>query len=146
MTRRLTEYETGEARRVFGDALDTGAVRVIERVRWLSSHQAVSLGPVICFGRSLSTATSLVDMAWLVHELTHQWQYQRRGWRYVPAALRALSRGVAAYEYTLTADARWKDYSVEQQAEIARDYYLALRRGEDASAWLAVLPFRVRTA
>ena len=41
-----------------------------------------------------------VKIAWLIHELTHVWQYQKMGWRYLGSALKAqLSQGAQAYDF-----------------------------------------------
>lgn len=164
--RPLSTTELTEARRVFGDGLNYGRVRLVETSRLptlvadigarLHARQpppenAVTLGDRSYFPRPLRTeALDLADMAWLIHELTHQWQFQTVGWRYLREALYVqLTLGPAAYDYAgrgrrpqeaLMAASRagrtLADFNREQQGDIARDYYVALRRGDDAAAWV----------
>jgi hypothetical protein len=80
----------------------------------------------------------------LIHELTHVWQFQQTGWRYLFQALWAILRhGHEAYkvgsEDTLLkahqAGARLKDFNREQQGEITRGYYIRLKKGESVEGW-----------
>jgi hypothetical protein len=74
------------------------------------------------------------DMPWLIHELTHVWQYLQRGPRYLTDALRAQAQlGEEAYdiEQGLTEGWPWSKFNAEQQADIARDYYRALVSGQN---------------
>jgi hypothetical protein len=81
---------------------------------------------------------------WLIHELTHAWQYQRLGWSYLVQALTAQFREKAA-AYDFGSDTglqkRRKDgwtlrkFNLEQQGDIARGYYERLRLGQDVSSF-----------
>lgn len=167
--RRLSPSELAEVRLVFGDGLDTGRVWVSEggyfpnfiadigallQGRKRTWDNAVTLGDTSHFPRALRTAPEqlaqdLTDMAWLVHELTHQWQFQTVGWRYLAEALSVqLSQGPAGYDYkgkhgsprealraARSANRHLADFNREQQGDLARDYYLARKRGEDAVDW-----------
>jgi hypothetical protein len=75
-------------------------------------------------------------MPWLIHELTHAWQYQHTGWTYIVRALSAQFRyGPAAYDFGGEANlikcrqAHWtiKNFNPEQQGDIARYYYACAR-------------------
>ncbi len=86
------------------------------------------------------------DIAWLIHELTHQWQYQHDGIRYLFEALRATT-----YTYTAPGETpsvalkrlwnenkKFRDFNREQQADIIRDYYFAMKEplaSQDLTAW-----------
>jgi hypothetical protein len=160
--RQLSPTEIREARQVFGNVLDYSRVRVLEGARWTdlmrrrvapesdrspAPHNAMTLGWRCCFPVRLRTTVAdlavgdLGDMGWLVHELAHAWQFQQTGWGYAWKAVRALVRfGEAAYHYGgaegLQASAHGlASFNVEQQAEIARDYYLRRRRGAECAAW-----------
>jgi hypothetical protein len=159
--RILTSAERGEASLVFADGLDYARVRVVESTRWpllveglgarlerrpAAAHNAVTIGNTSYFTRHLETdpvhiATGRVgDMSWLIHELAHQWQFQRRGMRYLREALLAqLMLGSRAYEYTLSRQTRLASLNREQQAEVAKDYYLRVKQGADVAAWLPVI-------
>ena len=82
-------------------------------------------------------------MAWLMHELTHAWQYQHDGiiylyqavfksptYRYAPdgkqgEALKGFSKEGKVF----------RDFNREQQGDIVRDYYYYLVQNADVSAW-----------
>jgi hypothetical protein len=84
-------------------------------------------------------------MGWLIHELTHAWQFQHVSWRYLFEALSAQFRlGTVAYDFGGLAglierrQEGWTFYSFnrEQQGDITRMFYYAQRAGQDISAWL----------
>jgi hypothetical protein len=159
-----------EARTVFGDGLDFARVRVSEgsyfpnfiadigallQRRKRTWDNAVTLGNTSYFPRPLRTTPEslsrgdLQDICWLMHELTHQWQYQTVGWRYLREALHVqISLGPQGYDYVgksgspraalraaREANRRFSDFNREQQGDICRDYYLAVKRGEDIADW-----------
>lgn len=168
--RPLTESELVEARLVFGAGLDYARVRVNEGAyfppnfiadlgalfqgRKRTWDNAITLGDVSYFPRRLKTtpaeiAADLTDSGWLMHELTHQWQFQTAGWRYLAEALNVqIRQGLAAYNYTgqlgspraalraaRQAQRRFLDFNREQQGDIVRDYYWARKRGEEVAEW-----------
>lgn len=163
--RRLTSMELAQAQRVFGLALDYSKIRIIENARWViglasiaarirrqpaPAHNAVTLGNTLCFSRRLRTSTGdfgsreLGDVAWLIHELTHVWQSQRLGRVKILAKLVTQQLSTAdPYDYGgrggLERAKRERksiqDFSLEQQAEIARDYYFRLMQGRDPKPW-----------
>jgi hypothetical protein len=113
------------------------------------AHNAVTLGHRIYFSRQLRSGPDeppsprRADLAWLIHELAHIWQYEHLGrgvlWRTIRLHLR---QGVDPYEYggaeglsTGTGSKALTDFTLEQQAEIARDYYARLDAGEDTRPW-----------
>ena len=59
-----------------------------------------------------------------IHEMTHVWQAQQRGWWYLPLC-RPFSR---RYDYSLKPGWPLTRYGIEQQAEIIRHAFL-LRQG-----------------
>jgi hypothetical protein len=149
--RLLSPTERAEVELVFGAGLDYTRVFVVEdtpfpnRVADLGRSpkpNAVTLGNVSYFPHRLHVTEDalrrgdLREIAWLIHEVTHQWQFQRLGWRYLTSALwTQLTLGQKGYHYELQAGRPLAGYNMEQQADIARDYYTALKRGQDISAW-----------
>lgn len=168
--RPLSPVELAEARLVFGDGLNYSRIRVKEGLgfsNWIADigaalqgrrrtwDNAVTLGYVSYFPVAIRTSEGEMaggyvgDMAWLIHELTHQWQYSQLGWRYLLESLRVqLQGGVQSYDYrgshksneaalqaAYVAGRRLRDFNMEQQGDIARDYYLALKTGRATSAW-----------
>jgi hypothetical protein len=163
--RSLSSYESIEAQLVFGASIMYERVTIIEEAAWpnwvgrigswfsraeVPRNNAVALGNKLYFPKRLFTdnpadpASSLNDMAWLIHELTHTWQYQHFGLTYLPQVLWAhLRNGSETYNYgfesglkkTLTQGGQLKNYNREQQGEIARHYYYRMKQGQDISAW-----------
>jgi len=114
------------------------------------ADNALALGHRLHFPRPLRTsahslaAGDLGDFAWLIHELAHVWQAERIGPRYAWEALGLHLRiGPEVYRYggetavLAAADGgqNLAAFNIEQQAEIARDYYLRRRLGMGTQAW-----------
>ncbi len=164
--RKLFSWEIQEARRVFGNSIDYERVWIHELSRipvWLdraarllrrgpaaNQPNAVSIGDHCYFPERLprrifgSDTPERFKIAWLIHELTHVWQYQRIGWVYLIKALHLqLWEGINAYyfgggaglEMAIKCGKRLSDFNLEQQGEISRSYYNRLVRGFDVGAW-----------
>jgi hypothetical protein len=161
--RRLTAFEIAEARQVFGEGLDYARALVFENtplpniIAYLGRSprpNAVTLGSTSYFPVTLQTAPEAVardisNMAWLIHELTHQWQFQRLGWSYLTRALSVQLRlGADSYNYQKKHPSREEalreakalgrrlmDFNMEQQGDLARHYYEALKQGRDPAPW-----------
>lgn len=120
--RRLTQPEKDIARTVFQDSLDLERVRV--------AVTSVLSAPTT-LGNTIRSATREVETGVLIHELTHVWQYQTSGLRYISCALAGQIQGTVAhgdrnwtYEYDPTrTDTRFDDYGPEQQAYIIENAY-----------------------
>ncbi len=164
--RSLSPPESVEAQLVFGASIAYERVAIIEEAAWPNwvgrlgswlsraeapTNNAVALGNKLYFPKRLLTdepadpVAALNDMAWLIHELTHVWQYQHFGLAYLPQVLWAhLRNGSETYEYgfeqglekTLARGEKLENFNREQQGEIARHYYYRLKQGQDVSAWL----------
>jgi hypothetical protein len=168
--RALFAWEIQEARRVFASQLNYERVRIHECTQWpntmnrigstlkripyVDSPNAITLGNHLYFPVKL--LSSLVPashpehymICWLIHELTHAWQFQHLGWSYLATALSAQFRlGAQAYEFggeaglqkALEAGVKFADFNLEQQGDIARSYYYRLCLGADVSAWTAYI-------
>lgn len=122
--RPLTAAETLSARQVFGTEIDYRRVRV-HRGKYIffqPSDTAMTPNGEIYFPEPVykaDFATSVGDRSWLIHELTHVWQYQHG----VNVRLAApFSRN---YNYgKITTKTRFSDLNIEQQASMVADYYL----------------------
>jgi len=142
--RSLTEYEITQAKRVFKGAISYDKVRVnqgsISARIWSVRDTARTIGHTINFPTG-----SKIDMPWLVHELTHVWQYETVGWTYAPSAVWAQLTEGYSYSNGKTPEQALKDaraagkvltsFNKEQQGDILADYMRRLQKGEDASAW-----------
>lgn len=164
--RKLSPHESFEAQLVFGASVVYERVTIVEDVAWPNwagrigswfsraeapRNNAVALGNHIYFSKHLHTnnpanpVSSLNDMAWLIHELTHVWQYQHFWLAYLPQVMWAHFRDRSeAYNYgfeaglrkALARGGRLENFNREQQGEIARHYYYRLKEGKNVSAWL----------
>jgi len=163
--RPLHDFEIEEARLVFADRLDFVRMRVHECAAWpdwihhlghllkgqkvpAGEHNAITLGfhgyfP-IQMPEKFSGVGDAFGMSWLIHELTHAWQYQHTGPAYFFKALWVqITRGEAGYEYGREAGliaARqngltFASFNPEQQGNITRDFWVRKRSGLDVAAW-----------
>ena len=123
--RPLTAGEAALARETFGAALNPAPVRLLfHRLRF---PFAVALGPLITIPggpRADLSQESPEVAAWLVHELTHVWQWRTRPlWAVLSWARLALAGGygpgLPGYRYTLPA--HWGELNLEQQAAVMED-------------------------
>ena len=168
-SRELHAREVTELRKVFGDKINYEAVRIFEGTnipnllddigRVIKAmparpdhvHNAITFGNFCFFGREIRTDNirsfdeldrrELADMKWLVHELTHVWQFQSRGWAYLWDAWEAQrTQKEAAYHYggrqaleqRRSEGARFADYNPEQQGRIMEEYYAELKVESEA--------------
>jgi hypothetical protein len=165
-TRSLYAWEIQEARRVFADQLKYDPLRIHECAAWPDSlnrfglwlkrmpsttvPNAVTVGNHLYFPVNLPSSPvpadhpDMIKVAWLIHELTHAWQYQHMGWRYLALALQAQLKAKAqAYDFggedglLKRTQQGWTlaDFNLEQQGDIARSYYLRLVKGQGVTAW-----------
>lgn len=128
--RRLTAGERELARSVFADAIDLERVRIVPT----PAATAVTLGSVILMPWNAPrdfAGAALHLQAWLVHELTHVWQFARapmgtlKSWAKV-AASGGYGPGQPGYRYDLPFD--WAALSLEQQARVVEHAFL-MREG-----------------
>lgn len=165
--RSLYGWEIEAARLVFGTRLNYERVHVHEATTWpdridqmgrklkkmeaSNGHNAITLGYNCIFPVRLPDYpvgpqdARFNDLCWLIHELTHAWQFEQMGWSYLVKAITAQLRGGAmAYDFggiqglILCRAQGWKlqDFNLEQQGDIARSYYYRLCRGENVACWL----------
>jgi hypothetical protein len=161
-----------QAMLIFGDTIRWEHVRIVESASWPRSlaavsarwqrnpppaENAVTLWHRIYFSRRLRTdlqgdALQSSDLGWLIHELTHVWQFERQGLRLLfDAILLHLRPGQDPYDYggkgglqAATTPPDLNAFNLEQQADIAQDFFLALTTRQDTQAWEPyVLRFRM---
>lgn len=133
---------------VFGSAIDYARVRVFNRKFWFGQPARMAMAPNgnIYFhpSRYLDdfSSASVLTRAWFIHEMGHVWQHQQG----INVYLAMLNR---VYDYTpLFGRRRFHEFGLEQQCEIAADYFL-LRHGcrpcwgnHRIEDYEALLPFR----
>lgn len=140
-SRDLTEYEIRQAKRVFKNAINYSKVTIEERSK---------IGSVGGYARTIGNTIYFPDEVrstrWLIHELTHVWQYQTTGWTYAPKAIWAqvdegydyADAGKTNDQSLIDARAAGKtlsSYNKEQQGDIVADYFSRLQSGGDVSAY-----------
>ncbi|ANZ36520.1 hypothetical protein BBK82_11040 [Lentzea guizhouensis] len=127
--RKLESHELDIAHKVFGDALDTSFLRLAEGGVLGSFGVARTLPRLVTFPRGILTnpQNRARYERWLVHELTHAYQYQhgRSILSLLPTAFAGFfMKGL--YDYGGVEGLRGKtfaDFNSEQQANIMADYY-----------------------
>ncbi|CAG5077106.1 hypothetical protein CRYO30217_00292 [Parvicella tangerina] len=144
-TRELTSYEKREIRKVFGDCYCWDRVHVRENSQMAKvgarvakkKHLGFVLFRTINFSRRLDHSHSSTDISWLIHEVVHVLQYEELGAQYIIEALRAQRNGGYGYgkEQGLEKANCLASFNLEQQAEIARDYYQLLEQKKDVSMY-----------
>lgn len=155
-SRGLHDWEIRVARTVFADSIEYWRVRIHEgsvwanvaddwarRLRGIGSrpkdqHNAIALGFHCFFPVRLAHPLEQpgemphTSMAWLLHELTHVWQFQIIGWHYLLLALVAhLREGAQVYEFGGEVGLRQcrrqgrklQSFNLEQQAAIVQSAY-----------------------
>ncbi|MFM5917282.1 MAG: vgr related protein [Novosphingobium sp.] len=127
-------------REVFGEAVDTSRVTVRRSKWWWFQPRNVTMAPTghlhfhpagDSYCEDFSTSSPAMQRHF-IHEMTHIWQMQKRGWWYVPF-WGAMQR---RYSYKLKPGKCLEKYGVEQQAEIVADAFMARRGWRDWTARL----------
>lgn len=133
--RPLNDAERTAATDVFGTSLDTTRVRIAESRIIAFGGNAKALPRTIFF----PPGEPGQNLGWLVHELTHSWQYQH-GVGVLTTLWHAIRRD---YDYGReqglisgrAAGRSFRDFNTEEQGEILRDYFNAKRAGETTSVY-----------
>lgn len=120
-SRRLSPDERAKAQSVFGSSLDLTPIRILA---------TPGAGAPFTLGNNIRSRTMTLPIATLIHELTHVWQYQTKGMRYVSdsvfhqtkAAITTGSRA-GAYAVKVAKKKSLHSYTAEQQATIVEHYF-----------------------
>jgi hypothetical protein len=134
--RHLTAQEKAAADSVFRGVLDTSAVEISE------SRVIASFGYArTVYNRIYFPSGGLEGdyLPWLIHELTHVWQYQRGA--DLPGMVWEAVVGIYDYGGEEGLREAWRtgkafdEFTTEQQGDIMEDYYKALRSGRSTAAY-----------
>lgn len=127
--RYLSEDEVILARGIFGRSIDFSRVRLIPT----EVLEYRTIGNTIRIPHDFTITDEYMAQTF-IHELTHVWQYQQSGTRYISESLGAqigatIERGGRnfAYDYSITPDKSFFDFSHEQQASIVESYFMMQR-------------------
>lgn len=127
--RALESHEADIARQVFGDALNISALNLAEGGLLGSFGVARTLPKLVTFPRGVLTKPQHQARyeRWLVHELTHAYQYQhgKSVLSLLPTAMAGFFKK-SFYDYggeEGLRDRSFSDFNTEQQANIIADYY-----------------------
>lgn len=115
--------ECSDAKAVFGDSIDLAKVRVV-------TSPVISAPTTL--GNTIRIPPSYVmPRSVLIHELTHVWQFQTKGTRYISdsvlhqtAAMLTKGDRDVAYKYKIEPNKSFHDYTAEQQAMIIQEYFV----------------------
>jgi hypothetical protein len=134
--RPLNSAEIAYVDRIFHGSVDYTKVRIGKGGITTAFKAARTIGntihlPDFAFIKgSMELEPEISDV--LVHEMTHVWQYQHRGWTYAPAALWAQITHLRGGAYDWRPDAQkrrpFSALNPEAQAQAVQDYNSALRR------------------
>ncbi|HRH17130.1 MAG TPA: hypothetical protein PLS22_06715 [Aquabacterium sp.] len=140
--RGLLPHELAEAEKIFGKSIDLSRVKIAtaslpaDLLNWINGDRPFTTMYIINFGRN-----AVIDMATLIHELTHVWQGAQSGPLYMTRALEAqIGAGVqalfhkghyddsAAYAVTdqelIDHAGDFSKFNPEEQASIVEHYWL----------------------
>jgi hypothetical protein len=110
--------------------------------RW-NGNLAFTAWYTICLPQAPANRTR-TNRALLVHELTHVYQYEKLGSRYLTEAIYMLIKtrrdcygygGTAGLARAHEQKSCFADFNREQQAQIVQDYFSRQRNGEDVAAY-----------
>ena len=144
--RGLTSGEKGEAKLVFGESLNYDSVKVADAtlLSRLTKGNAVTPFETIYFPSgsfAKDYSPSLSGMAWLIHEMTHAWQHQH-GVSVLEKVFWA-AHSASVYQYggeqglkdAAQQGKRFTSFNTEQQGDILRNYYYALKTNQDITPY-----------
>lgn len=119
--RRLTTGERDAACKIFKSSLELEPVRII-----VSPATAAPF----TLGNNIRSRSSRLPLRTVIHELTHVWQYQTQGMKYVSDSVfhqgkSFLSTGsrLGAYAAKLVPNKSFHSYTAEQQATLVEQFF-----------------------
>jgi len=147
-SRSLTTGEIALARQVFGNAINYDAVKIHDGsyMPFQPSQSGMTPNNDIymrdCFQPDYSQG-NVDDQAFLIHEMTHVWQYQNKILNPVVEAvklnLKFKFNYSAAYAFQLDEKKELTNYNMEQQASIVAEYFQRKAYGADVALHEKVL-------
>ncbi len=132
-TRALTPSEIKLAKSVFGNSINYRLVRLDEAAKtvdWAQQIKGFNTPRPFTTFHTINSWGSLKNET-LIHELTHIWQYEHGGAKYIPEAL-AVNGTRSGYDYKGVSNLRklkaagkgMSSFDPEKQAKIVEEYFL----------------------
>lgn len=129
MKRKLNNNELKILKTIFYNTIDYSKVKLINKhlySKLLRKYSGIVFDNTIIFSnRNYRDDFSINtwDMALLVHEMCHVWQYQNLKYRWYKAGLEHIKFGKQTYKYNILDHNKLTKYRFEQQGEIMADYF-----------------------
>jgi hypothetical protein len=131
ITRALTIGETRMLSSVFSRTILYGKVKVHNYKAYFFQPDDTAMPPdgemyfPAAYYKADFSVGGLSDRAWFIHEGAHLYQYYYLHWS-------VKLRGIfdRRYNYTLVPAKKFKDYGLEEQGDIAEDYYILKQGGK----------------
>jgi hypothetical protein len=141
-TRALTPSEIKLAKSVFGNSINYRLVRLDEAAKtvdWTKQIKGFNAPRPFTTFHTINSWGKLENET-LIHELTHVWQYEHGGAKYIPEAL-AVNGKSSGYDYKGVSNLRklkashkgMSSFNPEQQAKIVEEYFL-IKTGQASKA------------
>lgn len=124
-TRDLTEVELSFLQPIYQESVQLDQVRIKAGGPLTWVYPGITLGNTISFPRGAYNQDDQKDQALLVHEVCHVWQYQHFGLGYIPRSVWELISQSDAYVIHYDEAKGFRDYDIEEQCEIAAEYFLS---------------------
>lgn len=136
-SRPLTLQEKNITKKIYGESVNFSKVRIVFDSIY-SFDSSKTLGNTIhiripdSFDRNIDMAKSLELQYLLIHELGHVFQYQKKGWGYIPKSLSAqllafIKTGSRSNAYNwkekYKSGVSWEKFNPEEQASAISDYF-----------------------
>jgi len=129
MKRKLHNNELNILKSLYFNEVDYGKVIITNKhffSKLLRGYSGIVFDNTIVFTEKsykddFSKTTS--DMALLVHEMCHVWQYQNLNYRWYKAGLEHVKYRKATYLYNISDYKKLTDFRFEQQGEILANYF-----------------------
>lgn len=141
--RALTQDEITLAKSVFADSIDYSKVRLLDEdyVPWQGKDYVMAPNGHIYFGENLRDVADwsredIAKQGLFIHEMTHVWQHQHGVNVLLVGAYQQTRQFLMGdqYAYRLEPGKTLKDYNIEQQGDIVRDYFFERNEFGEASA------------
>ncbi|MCF6364906.1 MAG: hypothetical protein L3J35_01770 [Bacteroidales bacterium] len=134
MKRKLNNNELQILKSIYFHTIDYNKVELTNQhlfSKILKKYRGIVFDNTIVFTNKsykYDFSKTISDMALLVHEICHIWQYQNLNYRWYKAGVEHLKFGKSTYSYNIADHKKLTDFRFEQQGEIMADYFRLKKR------------------